>query len=74
MTKLANPMFVTTITFSRNKLEFNNVYVMVVVVSNDVAIVTVKGNDYKTCFWNISKTEVVSRMKNAHLNEKSEQL
>ena len=47
---------------------------MVVVVSNNITIVTVIGNDYKFFFWNLSKTEVVSRMNNANLNQISEQL
>ena len=47
---------------------------MVVVVSNNITIVTVKGNDYEISFWNLSKTEAVSRMNNANLNEISEQL
>lgn len=40
----------------------------------DFAIVTVKGNVYKIQFCNMSKAEAVSRMKNANLIGKSEQL
>ena len=36
---------------------------------NDVAIVSVKGNDYKTHFWYLSKYEGISIMHNSSLNE-----
>ena len=38
---------------------------------NDVAIVSVKGNDYKTHFWYLSKYEAISIMHNSSLNEKN---
>ena len=38
---------------------------------NDVAIVSVKGSDYRIHFWYMSKDDVINIMKNFHLNEKS---
>ena len=38
---------------------------------NDVAIVSVKENDYRTHFWYMSKDEVMNIMKNSYLKEKS---
>ena len=38
---------------------------------NDVAIISVKGSNYKIYFWYISKDDV---MKKSNLNEKSELL
>ena len=37
---------------------------------NDVAIVSVKGNDYRTHFWYISKDDVINIMKISNLNKK----
>ena len=38
---------------------------------NDVAIVSIKGNDYRIHFWYISKDEAISIMHNSSLNKKS---
>ena len=38
---------------------------------NDVAIVFIKGNDYKIYFWHMSKDEEISIMHNSSLNEKT---
>ena len=38
---------------------------------NDVAIVSVKGNDQRIHFWYMSKDDVTNIMKNSNLNEKS---
>ena len=37
---------------------------------NGVAIVPVKGSDYKIYFWYISKDDATNIMKNSNLNEK----
>ena len=37
---------------------------------NDVAIVPIKGNDYRIDFWYMSKDDAVSIMNNSNLNEK----
>ena len=37
---------------------------------NDVAIVSVKGSDYRIHFWYMSKDDVVNIMKNSNLNKK----
>ena len=37
---------------------------------NDVAIVSVKGRDYRIHFWYMSKDDAISKMKNSDLNEK----
>ena len=39
---------------------------------NDVAIVSVKGSDYKIHFQYISKDDAISIMKNSNLNEKKQ--
>ena len=36
---------------------------------NDVAIVSVKGNDYKIHFWHMSQDRAINIMKNSDLNE-----
>ena len=41
---------------------------------NDVAVVTIGGNEYRIHFWFITKSKVVDRMKNAHGSEKSGQI
>ena len=41
---------------------------------NDVAIVSVKGSDYRIHFWYMSKNNAINMMENSHLNEKSESL
>lgn len=41
---------------------------------NDLAIVTAGRNDYRIRLWGMTKSEAVSRMKNADLSEKSRQL
>ena len=38
---------------------------------NDVAIVSVKGSDYRIHFWYMSKDDAINIMKNYNLNEKS---
>ena len=38
---------------------------------NDIAIVSVKRNDYSIHFWYMSKDDVMNIMKNSNLNEKS---
>ena len=35
---------------------------------NDVAIVSIKGNDYRIHFWYMSKDDAISIMKNSSLN------
>ena len=37
---------------------------------NDVAIVSIKGNDYRIHFWYMSKDDAISIMNNSSLNEK----
>ena len=37
---------------------------------NDVAIVCIKGNDYRIHFWYMSKHDVISIMHNSNLIEK----
>ena len=37
---------------------------------NDVAIVSIKGNDYRIHFWYMSKDDAISIMNNSCLNEK----
>ena len=39
---------------------------------NDVAIASIKGNDYKVAFWRMSKDDVISIMNNSILNEKGD--
>ena len=41
---------------------------------NDVAILSIKGNDYIMHFWYMSKDDALSIMKNSNLNEKIESL
>ena len=41
---------------------------------NDVAIASIKGNDYRIHFWYMSKNEAISIMHNSGLNEKTELL
>ena len=36
---------------------------------NDVAIVSIKGNDYRIHFWYMSKDDAISIMNNSSLNE-----
>ena len=38
---------------------------------NDVAIVSIKGNDYRIHFWHMSKDEAISIMRNSNLYEKT---
>ena len=38
---------------------------------NDVAIVSIKENDYGIHFWYMSKDNAISIMKNSNLNEKN---
>ena len=39
---------------------------------NDVAIVSIKGNDYRINFWYMSKDDVISIMHNSNLSDKTE--
>ena len=41
---------------------------------NDVAIVSIKRNDYRIHFWYISKNDAIKLMNNSSLNEKTESL
>ena len=38
---------------------------------NDVAIVSIKGSNYRILFWYMSKDDAINVMKNSNLNEKS---
>ena len=38
---------------------------------NDVAILSIKGNDYRILFWYMSKDNAISIMHNSNLNEKT---
>ena len=38
---------------------------------NDVAIVSIKGNDYRVHFWSMNKGDAISIMNNPSLNEKT---
>ena len=38
---------------------------------NNVAIVHIKGTDYRIYFWYMRKNDAINIMKNSHLNEKS---
>ena len=38
---------------------------------NDIAIVSIKGNEYRIHFWYISKDHAINTMKNSDLNEES---
>ena len=38
---------------------------------NDVAIVSIKGNDYRIHFWYMSKDDAVSIMHNSNLSDKT---
>ena len=38
---------------------------------NDVAIVSIKGNDYRIHFWYMSKNDAISIMNNSNLKEKT---
>ena len=38
---------------------------------NYVAIVSIKGNDYRIHFWYMSKDDAISKMNNSNLNEKT---
>ena len=39
---------------------------------NDVAIASIKGNNYRIHFWYISKNDTINIMNNTNLNEKSD--
>ena len=41
---------------------------------NDVAIVSIKGNDYRIHFWYMSKDDAINIMNNSNLNEKTRSL
>ena len=38
---------------------------------NDTVIVSIKGSDYRFCFWYMSKDDAINIMKNSNLNEKT---
>ena len=38
---------------------------------NDVAIVSIKGKDYRIHFWYISKDDAINTMKSFNINEKT---
>ena len=38
---------------------------------NDVAIVSIKANDYRIHFWHTSKDDAINIMNNSNLNEKT---
>ena len=38
---------------------------------NDIAIVSIKGNDYRIHFWHMSKNDVIALMTNSNLNDKN---
>ena len=38
---------------------------------NDVAILSIKGNDYRFHFWYMSKNDAINLMNNSSLNEKA---
>ena len=38
---------------------------------NDVAIVSIKGNDYRIHFWYMSKNDAIVLMTNSNLNDKN---
>ena len=38
---------------------------------NDVAMVSIKGNDYRIHFWYMSKDDAINIMKNSSLNKKA---
>ena len=38
---------------------------------NDVAIISIKGNDYRNCFWYMSKNDAIALMTNSNLNDKN---
>ena len=38
---------------------------------NDVAIVSIKGSDYRIHFWYMSRDEAISLLHNSNLNEKT---
>ena len=42
-----------------------------VITFNDVAIVSIKGNDYRIHFWYMSKDDAINIMNNSDLNEKT---
>ena len=38
---------------------------------NDVAIVSIKGNDYRIHFWYMSKDDTINTMNNSSIDEKT---
>ena len=75
----ANILFVITGSFSRNMLDFSQKHgqngchsLMQKYISfNEVATVSVKGNDYRIHFWYISKGEAISLLKKCWIKQKS---
>ena len=41
---------------------------------NDVAIVSIKGSDYRIHFWYMSKDDAISILHNSNLNDKKDML
>ena len=56
----------------RDKFQISNKSMRISV--EDVAIVTIRGDDNKIHFWFMTKNEAVDRMKNADLSEESGRL
>lgn len=56
----------------RDKFQISNKSMRISV--EDVAIVTIRGEDNKIHFWFMTKNEAVDRMKNADLSEESGRL
>ena len=38
---------------------------------NDIAIVSIKRNDYRICFWYMNRDDAISIMNNSNLNKKT---
>ena len=60
--------------FLNKTLVMNHIFamdVMDVMNFNDVAIVSIKGNDYRIHFWDMSKDEAISIMHDSKLSEKT---
>ena len=61
-------------------MDFNQKHMMAVITRrrtlwalNNVAVLTIGGNDYRIPFWFMTKSDVVDKMKNADLREKTGQ-
>ena len=63
------------INFSYKPLACNGCHDLLLKKSlKNIAVVTVGRNIYRIDFWSMTKSEVLNRMKNANLSEKSGQL